>query len=228
MGTALGTTQGSWRPLASNSMSSPSLFTVFCFLAMVAVGLKAILSRMSSPFDIPPCTPPDLFVFVRTRPSSMKYSSLCSLPSILEPENPLPISNPFVAGRDITAFASSASSLSKTGDPRPFGHPFTTHVTSPPHDSPRVLTSSIALYIKSAAFSSGHRTGLLSIASIESVEWSTLLSTSLTLFTYAKTSVPATSFKSFFAIAPAATLPIVSRAEERPPPATALIPYLKS
>lgn len=35
------------------------------------------------------------------------------------PAKPLPISNPFVAGRDIAAFASSASSLSNTGEPNP-------------------------------------------------------------------------------------------------------------
>lgn len=35
------------------------------------------------------------------------------------PAKPLPNSNPLVAGNDITALASSASSLSKTGEPRP-------------------------------------------------------------------------------------------------------------
>jgi hypothetical protein len=37
-----------------------------------------------------------------------------------------------------------------------------------------------------------------------------------------------TCFSSFLATAPAATRPIVSRALERPPPATARMPYLKS
>jgi hypothetical protein len=46
-----------------------------------------------------------------------------------------------VAGRDIMALASSASSLSNTGAPNPFGHPLTTHVTSPPQESPLVRTS---------------------------------------------------------------------------------------
>ena len=36
------------------------------------------------------------------------------------PAKPLPTSNPFVAGNDIKAFASSASSLSNTGDPKPY------------------------------------------------------------------------------------------------------------
>lgn len=34
--------------------------TVFCRRAMVAVGLKATRSTMSSPLEMPPCTPPDL------------------------------------------------------------------------------------------------------------------------------------------------------------------------
>jgi hypothetical protein len=37
-----------------------------------------------------------------------------------QPENPLPNSKPFVAGSDIAALASSASSLSKTGEPSPW------------------------------------------------------------------------------------------------------------
>ncbi|PNH11912.1 Exosome complex exonuclease rrp6 [Tetrabaena socialis] len=42
------------------------------------------------------------------------------------------------------------------------------------------------------------------------------------------TSVLPTTLSSFLATAPAATRPIVSRAELRPPPATARMPYLKS
>ena len=49
-----------------------------------------------------------------------------------------------VAGSDIMAWARSASSLPKTGDPSPRGHPRTTHVTSPPHDSPFVRTALMA------------------------------------------------------------------------------------
>ena len=60
IGTALGTTHGSWRPLALKFTSCPSLLTVLWFCEMVEVGLKAILITMSSPFDNPPCTPPDL------------------------------------------------------------------------------------------------------------------------------------------------------------------------
>ena len=43
-----------------------------------------------------------------------------------------------------------------------------------------------------------------------------------------RTSVPKQCCSSFLATAPAATLPIVSLAEARPPPATALMPYFIS
>lgn len=51
----------------------------------------------------------------------------------------------FVAGNDIIALASSASSLSNTGLPSPLGVRRTTHVTSPPHESPRTRTSLMAV-----------------------------------------------------------------------------------
>ncbi len=50
----------------------------------------------------------------------------------------------FEAGSDMTAPASSASSFPKTGMPSPLGQPRTTQVTTPPHESPRVRTSSIS------------------------------------------------------------------------------------
>lgn len=49
----------------------------------------------------------------------------------------------FVAGRLSIALANSASSLSNTGLPRPFGLRRTTHVTTPPQLSPRTRTSLI-------------------------------------------------------------------------------------
>lgn len=52
----------------------------------------------------------------------------------------------FEAGRDMKAFASSASSLSNTGEPRPLGHALITHVTSPPQESPLFRTSSITAH----------------------------------------------------------------------------------
>jgi hypothetical protein len=51
---------------------------VSCSLRIVAVGLNAARTGIGSPFEIPPCTPPERFVRVRTRPSSTKNASLCS------------------------------------------------------------------------------------------------------------------------------------------------------
>ena len=53
------------------------------------------------------------------------------------PAKPLPISKPFDAGSESSACARSASSLSKTGSPRPGGTPRATHSTTPPSESPR-------------------------------------------------------------------------------------------
>ena len=64
--------------------------------------------------------PPELLVAVCSRPSSVgRKASLCSLPFSRVPPKPEPISKPFVAGKDITALARSASSLSNTGMPSP-------------------------------------------------------------------------------------------------------------
>ena len=51
MGTARGSTHGSWRPLAARVVSSPSLVTVFCSLAIVAV---VLISRPAQATDVPP------------------------------------------------------------------------------------------------------------------------------------------------------------------------------
>ena len=50
------------------------------------------------------------------------------------------------AGNDMRAPASSASSLPKTGAPSPLGQCLTMHVTSPPHESPVFLMSSITAH----------------------------------------------------------------------------------
>lgn len=60
MGTARGTTQGSWRPRAISSTSLPSRLTVTCLREMVLVGLKATRATITSPLDSPPWIPPDL------------------------------------------------------------------------------------------------------------------------------------------------------------------------
>ena len=47
MGTARGSTQGSWRPFAFSSISSPLVLTVRCEVEIVAVGLKATRNVIS-------------------------------------------------------------------------------------------------------------------------------------------------------------------------------------
>ena len=66
---------------------------------------------------------------------------------------------------------------------------------------------------------------LLSIASSVTASGSTVASMVWMRLTQASTSVPAALASSCLAIAPAATRPIVSRAEARPPPLRAWTPY---
>ena len=119
------------------------------------------------------------------------------------------------------AFASSASSLSNTGAPRPRGTPRQTQVTTPPQESPRVRTASMAAIMRSAVLGWGHLTMLASTSSRVNASRSmssSRRSTSRTLLTNARISMPATWASTFLAMAPAATRPMVSRALERPPP----------
>jgi hypothetical protein len=103
------------------------------------------------------------------------------------------------------------------------------HVTTPPHESPLTRTSSMASIIFSALASFGHRAMLASTSSMVMVAWSTpSATTSFTCETYAKISVPAICFSTFLAMAPAATRPMVSRADDLPPPAIARTPYFMS
>ena len=144
IGTALGNTQGSCLPLAANVVASPRALMVCCSLRIVAVGLKATRITIGSPLLIPPWMPPELLVAVCKLPSPVaRKASLCSLPSSWVPAKPEPISKPLVAGKDITAFARSASSLSKTGMPIPTGGLLTTHSITPPQESPSRPIASI-------------------------------------------------------------------------------------
>ena len=72
MGTALGSTQGSWRPFAASVVASPLALIVCCSLRIVAVGLKATRSTMGSPLLIPPWIPPELLVAVCKLPSRIR------------------------------------------------------------------------------------------------------------------------------------------------------------
>ena len=87
----------------------------------------------------------------------------------------------------------------------------------------------MAAIMRSAAVASGHRTRLSSTSSRVTAPGSMpAASTSRTAETQANTSAPQTSRRSPLATAPAATRPMVSRAEDRPPPATLRTPYLAS
>lgn len=91
---------------------------------------------ISSPFVIPPWTPPLQLVDVPRLPSSRRTKrSLCLLPGTSVPRKPDPISNALVAGMDNIACPSLASNLSKTGSPSPAGTLRMTQVTVPPIES---------------------------------------------------------------------------------------------
>ena len=229
IGTARGSTHGSWRPRAARVAASPSRVTVCCSEAMVDVGLNATLTTMSSPLEMPPCTPPERFDTVRI-PSegSVLNGSLWDRPVRRVPLKPLPISNPLAAGRDSIAPARAASSLSNTGSPRPAGTPRQTHSTTPPRESPSRRAPSMASTIRSAATGSGQRVGPASTSSRVIAVGSAADSMSRTDCTHPSTSTPAAACNSLRAIAAAATRPTVSRAEARPPPVQSRKPYLAS
>ena len=136
IGTARGTTQGSCLPLAANCPGVPSYCAVSCARLIVAGLLNPTLKYISSPFVIPPWTPPHQFVAVPSLPSAFRTNaSLCLLPGTSVPRKPDPISKALVAGIESIAWASFASNLSKTGSPMPLGTFLMTQVTVPPIES---------------------------------------------------------------------------------------------
>mmetsp|Transcript_39591 Transcript_39591/g.85713 ORF Transcript_39591/g.85713 Transcript_39591/m.85713 type:complete len:232 (+) Transcript_39591:187-882(+) len=121
------------------------------------------------------------------------------------------------------------SSLSKHGSPSPTGQLRMTHVTMPPVESLASRHATISSSIAATTLaSSGQRTNVLSMSARVSgrVSRSVEARTVPTPLTQATISTPYLVFKTFSAIAPAATRPIVSRALLRPPPLLALTPYL--
>jgi hypothetical protein len=122
IGTARGTTHGSWRPLPVISAALPSPSIVCWLCIMVATGLKATLNSIGIPLLIPPWMPPEKLVRVPTLPSAFLMKiSLCSDPRISLPLKPEPNSKPCTALMLSMALPRSACSLSKTGSPRPTG-----------------------------------------------------------------------------------------------------------
>ncbi len=140
-----------------------------------------------------------------------------------EPAKPLPISKPLVAGSESIALARSASSRSNTGSPSPAGTPRTRHSITPPTESPSERTDLMRSIIFCAVSGCGQRTALASTsASVgNAARASAGIARSWIWVTKARTISGCSgvaSVSSFFAMAPAATRPIVSRAELRPPP----------
>ena len=79
-------THGSCLPVTSISTSLPSLSIVLPFVLMLDVGLIIKLRLISSPLDIPPNIPPELFV---EKPDFV-ISSLASEPLRLSRSSTLP------------------------------------------------------------------------------------------------------------------------------------------
>ena len=92
------------------------------------------------------------------------------MPAASKPE---PTAKALVAGMLIMAWASVASSLSKTGSPSPGGQPRTTHLTTPPKEFPESRASLMAAIMASAAEESAVRTMLLSITEAVTASQST-------------------------------------------------------
>ncbi|KAH3662836.1 hypothetical protein OGATHE_004412 [Ogataea polymorpha] len=192
---------------------------------------------MFSPLEMPPWIPPELFVAVPSLPPFFTNGSLCSDPLILVPSKPEPISKPLVAGIESIAWASMASSLSKAGSPRPIGTFRITQVTMPPTESLRSLQSTTRRVISSAFSRMGQRIGpdwsTLSLVIVDKSSINSGFCTERSIWhsptpeTNATISTSFTCLRNFSAMAPAATRPIVSLAEDLPPPDEAFTPYLE-
>ena len=105
---------------------------------MLDVGLIKKLISISSPFEIPPKIPPELF---ELKPV-LVISSLNSDPLDIGISSELPIETDLTALMLIIALAKSAFSLSKTGSPRPTGQFCTFTPNLAPIESPSLISSS--------------------------------------------------------------------------------------
>ena len=142
--------------------------------------------------------------------------------------NPSPISTPLTMLMLITAAASAASRRRSqwTYDPSPIGAPWTTTSNTPPTVSPFERASSILSIIAASATGSGQRSGEASASSRGRVALAGSSATPPTSAVYDQTSMPS-SRRNARATPPAATLAVVSRADERSSALrTSLKPYL--
>ena len=150
------------------------IFTVGWFLAIEGVGLIATLSIIGMPLLMPPRMPPELLVVVIILPFLRANGSLFSEPFLLAAEKPEPNSTPLTAGIAKRALASSPSSVSNIGSPRPAGRLRAIPSIMPPRLSPSFLASSMALAISSAASGSAQFNGFLPVFSLISSNFSGL------------------------------------------------------
>ena len=88
----------------------------------VAVGLNPTRKRMSSPFEMPPWTPPEWLVVVVGGRRALDEGVVVLEAGHRRGRETAADLEPLAAGSDSMACASSASSLSKTGSPRPGWH----------------------------------------------------------------------------------------------------------
>ena len=165
MGTARGSTHGSWRPRGCTMTGLPWMSTLSCACRSVATGLKATRKVMGWPLLMPPCMPPEWLDFAESASPGAegRKMSLTSLPRLSTIAKPSPYSKPFTALMLSMAAPSWAWSLPKTGSPRPTGHPVMTPAMMPPMVSPSPFTCMMSCSMRCATAASGQRTSLLSM-----------------------------------------------------------------
>ena len=140
--------------------------------------------------------------------------------------NPMPYSTPRTAGRLKSALARSAFSLSKTGSPRPAGTPVATTSATPPTEFRSARIRSMSATIRAARAGSGQRTTFGSpegsVSTCCGGDRGRIVDGGHDVADLAHVAdhpAPERGWRSsFFAMAPAATRTVVSRALERPPP----------
>ena len=215
-------THGSWRPLVAISTSWPWVSMVFWGMETELVGLTTKRATMSWPVDMPPRTPPALLDRNVALPSGpMRISSEFSGPERSAAAKPAPISTPLTAGILIRALAMSASSLSRTGAPRPAGTPAATTSITAPVDEPALRTPSRKVSHSFAVSASGHQKGLFS-TSPQSQRPRSIRCGPIWMRAPRIATPPPRTLR---ATAPAATRMAVSRALARPPPRWSRTPY---
>ena len=165
-------------------------------------------------FVIPPSMPPQLFVFVITRPFSIRNGSLFSLPRISAAAKPAPNSIPFIAGTAKTALAMRPSIPPKSGPPSPASSPVMRHSIVPPTLSPSAFAAAISRRMASPAASLTVGKGLSAVGSISSPASCTLPMDAMRLIML----MPCCC-KSCMHIPPAMQSGAVSLPEKCPPPA---------